>query len=237
MFTYPANSSSKQLLSFVLIMFFSLGAFAQNELKDLKQKQKLQKKLDKIYKDKIQSLEKGGYSVYASTKTFGEALYDHDQKIESGLYEPQVFVDQRDCFSANSCYRKSSNDASTSYASRTNAYVRGEIYRELRDSKVGLGKEEVREAIDKFGEIFKTEVSANVSNQLELSYALISEKKGNVSMQLYFLVLKEEARAARKQALSQAMSQYSQAASDANLNWMQNISDFVDDVPSEDSSN
>ena len=53
----------------------------------------------------------------------------------------------------------------------------------------------------------------------------------------YFLVLKEEAKAARKQALSAAMSQYSQAASDANLNWMQNISDFVDDVPAEDSSN
>ncbi|MDW3197196.1 MAG: hypothetical protein R8G66_32765 [Cytophagales bacterium] len=224
-------------LSLVLILCFSSNALAQNELKELKQKQKLQKKLDKIYKDKVQSLEKGGYTVYASTKTMGEALYDHDKKIESGLYEPQIFVDQRDCFSANSCYRKSSNDAATSYASRTNAYVRGEIYRELRDSRTGLGKEQVQEAVDKFGEIFKTEVSANVSNQLELSYALISEKKGNVNMQLYFLVLKEEAKAARKQALTAAMSQYSQAATEANLNWMQSISDFVDDVPSEDSPN
>lgn len=230
---------NKHTWALALILLISLSAYGQNELKELKQKQKLQKKLDKIYKDKIQSLEKEGYTVYASTKTLGEALYDHDKKLESSLYEPQIFVDQRECFSANVCYRKSSNDAATAYAARTNAYVRGEIYREIRDGKTGIGKDQIEEAIDKFGEIFKTEVSANVSNQLDLSYALISEKRGKVKMQLYFLVLREEAKAARKQALATSLQQYqqSQAASDANLNWMQNISDFVDNVPEENSSN
>lgn len=215
------------------ILFLVLPGYSQDLKQELKEKKKNQRLIDKTYKDKIAALEKDGYRPYATTKTLGELLYAHDKKLKTNLYEQEIIVTQTNCPTINLCARKSENNAVTQYASRTNAFVLGKIASEIKMNGNPDANRPSDDNIDKFGELFKTSVSANVSNALQLSYALITESKKGIKMQFFYLAEKEEAKRARKLALQSALATYqqAQAETDANINWMGSIEQFVEDTP------
>lgn len=226
----------------LLLLTVSITAFGQDykELKkELKNKKKTQQYIDKAYKDKINELKKQGFKIHGSTKTLGEAMYKHDEKIKSGNYEKVIFITVQNCPNVNLCSRKALADAATEYAQRTNSFVLGKVTSEARLNANPGGKKPSKDAIDKFGQAFTQEVSAQVSNVLEESYTIITERKSNsYELQVYYLVEKEIAKKARQAAYERTLEfRQSQAATDANLEWMNSVSDFLSEEPSENPDN
>lgn len=201
-------------LSIVLISFFICSVLAGQSLGALKSGNKYQKKRQKFiakrYKTKVKELQQQGYKVYASSKTLGAVLFDHDYKLNPGMlsgeekpsdYEREIVVTVENCPNPNLCVRKGLADASTEYAQRTSSFVRGKVISEQRlNVNPNDPKKLSKDNIDKFGQAFEQLVGAKVNDVLRDSYALISDKGKGYKYEVHYLIEKKTARLAREAA-------------------------------------
>lgn len=206
----------KKFIYLILSMAFVAPIYAQNN----KAKEKAQKK---EYKNKIKDYRKKGYEITGTARSLEVSLLEHYEKLGSGKYEA-LTVTSQGCPTINLCSRKSLADATSEYASMASSFVKGRV-----TSAGGFDASEQRNDKtdqDKFFAAYEQTVSANVSNMLKKSFAVVRKKGKTYDYESYYLIENEEARKARMNALEQA-----QAETEANVEWGETVSDFVNQAP------
>ena len=198
------------------IILFCLGIFSGEA-------QKLNRALKKEYKTKMKTFKKGKFKITGTSRSLEVSLLKHYEKLDSEKFEEIVIVSEN-CPTINLCDRKSLTDASSLYATRASSFVKGRVV-----SEAGYDASERRNDKtdqDKFWAAYEQKVSANVSDALKKSFAVVKKKGKAYEYQSFYLVENEEARKARLNALRQA-----QEETEASVEWAETVSDFINEVP------
>ena len=203
----------KAILIMAVICCSGADLFSQNK--------QLEKQRKKEYKAKMKQYQRDGYKIVGSSRTIGVMLLTHYERLNTGKYE-EINIITENCPSMNLCDRKSLTDASSKYATLANSFVRGKVT--SASGYDAVGEDDL--AQDRFYGAYEQKVSAEISKKLKKAFSVYSEKTKRYES--YYYVDEEAAHKARLNALRQA-----QEETDANIEWSNSISDFINEVPTQ----
>ncbi|MBP7359309.1 MAG: hypothetical protein KA955_08240 [Prevotella sp.] len=203
----------KKILLFILAIGLMIPLAAQTNSKALN------KALKKEYQTKMKELKKGGWQLFASSRSLDVALLKHYQKLEDGGDNIQEIVSFATAKSLNVGHSMAINNACNTYATKAGSHVKGRVV-----SDMGGNADETSAEFDKFYAAYESLVEKEIRGELKESFSVIrtDSKTGNSQIQSYFLIDENAATQARIRAYENAYKESAAAQKYANK-----VSDFI----------
>ncbi|MDE6096322.1 MAG: hypothetical protein K2G52_09040 [Muribaculaceae bacterium] len=208
----------KKIITSLMMLMMLLPAYADDVQKSLDKA--LQKAQKKEMKQKMKDYKKDGYEVMGS-RTMEVALLKHYSKLNELGDDGAVFEGYSSgTKSKNSAEQMAINNATIKYAQKAGSTVKGRVVTDIFADGTGDDSE-----FEKFYAAYERLVEQKVKNVLVPSYSVIRKNAdGTYELQAFFIVDENKARAARKAALENALteSQLAQKYADS-------VRDFIND--------
>ncbi len=215
-------------MRFRLLIMFLFGALILSSPVDSycqftkKQQKELEKQRNKMYKEKVKELKKGGWEIADGGRTLEVALLEHYQQLaEKGVKEWPGEVSR--CRSINAGRHAAITNAQTTYANEICAEVEG-----IATSSAALDQSIPASEIDMFNSEFKKNIRVNLSGIMKESYALVKDNGDSKQYKIIFLIDEKQAGLAQKRAL-QASAENSAISHEI----IKKISDNLDQIKAE----
>lgn len=189
----------KKLILFIVAAFIMLPAasYAQSEAK-------YAKALNKEYKEKKKELEKGGWQLYGTARSWDVALMKHYKKLEELGSDGQQIIGSAPRFSSkNVGHQMAFNSAANQYAQMASSTMKGIIESTAMSDGANTANE-----VDNFMASFTRAAEATIKGELVESFSLIREiEPGVYEMESYYIYNKNSASEAQLRALRNAANE------------------------------
>lgn len=177
------------LLSFTLLLGVCNNTYAGKQKRDVA----------KAVKAKMKSLNKGGWDVFATSRTLEEALTKHYENLnKDGIYE--IFGTARSN-NKNIGKEKMIMSACESYAQMSGSSIKGRMTDEMKSILTDTEMSELQD----FYSAYENNVAATIKGEMKPSYSLIREsKQGGYEFETYYILDEAAASRARLKAFEAA---------------------------------
>lgn len=201
----------------MLLMFVLTVAFAMPEANA--QSRQLRKALKKEYKAKRKEFKKGGWEIYASTRSLDVALLSYYEELKALGEDAYPLTGVAPRFkSKNIGKNEAYNNAAIIYAQSAGKTVKGRIIADMASNGVDTSEE-----FDHFYAAYESTIKKEIKNELKESFSVIRELgNGEYEMQTFFIVNENAATKARIRAYENALKE-----SEAAQKYADKVAKFV----------
>lgn len=201
----------------MLLMFVLTVAFAMPEANA--QSRQLRKALKKEYKAKRKEFKKGGWEIYASTRSLDVALLSYYEELKALGEDAYPLTGVAPRFkSKNIGKNEAYNNAAIIYAQSAGKTVKGRIIADMASNGVDTSEE-----FDHFYAAYESTVEKEIKGELKESFSVIRELgNGEYEMQTFFIVNENAATKARIRAYENALKE-----SEAAQKYADKVAKFV----------
>ena len=211
----------KKTIMLLMAICLTLTAVQAQEL--TKQQAKAVKK--EVSK-KMKEFKKGGYQIFASSRTLETMMTKHYTALEVGGDDVTEVVGFSTAKSVNLAATAAQNSAANRYATTAGQQIKGRV---LSDMASDVANQEAE--FDKFYAAYEGKIQQEIRGELRPSFSVkCNNADGTISVQAFYLVNESAASRARIKAF-----ELSKNESAAAQKYAQKVSDFVNErvVPAE----
>ena len=211
----------KKTIMLLMAICLTLTAVQAQEL--TKQQAKAVKK--EVSK-KMKEFKKGGYQIFASSRTLETMMTKHYTALEVGGDDVTEVVGFSTAKSVNLAATAAQNSAANRYATTAGQQIKGRVLSDMASDVVNQEAE-----FDKFYAAYEGKIQQEIRGELRPSFSVkCNNADGTISVQAFYLVNESAASRARIKAF-----ELSKNESAAAQKYAQKVSDFVNErvVPAE----